>query len=75
PHMLFVTNHDQPGFIGALGTTLGEAGINIATFTLGRAGPGGDAVALVGVDTPASDSVIESVRALPPVTRVKALSF
>ena len=75
PHMLFVTNNDQPGFIGALGTTLGDAGINIATFTLGRSGPGGDAVALVGLDTPASDSVIERVRELPPVTRVRALSF
>ncbi len=32
-HMLYVTNQDKPGFIGALGTLLGNAGVNIATFT------------------------------------------
>ena len=35
PHMLFVRNSDKPGFIGRLGTLLGEAGVNIATFNLG----------------------------------------
>ena len=43
PHMLYVTNEDKPGFIGRFGTLLGEAGINIATFNLGRDEPGGDA--------------------------------
>ena len=38
-HMLYVTNQDKPGFIGRLGTLLGEAGINIATFHLGRSAP------------------------------------
>ncbi|MEQ8179099.1 MAG: phosphoglycerate dehydrogenase, partial [Amphiplicatus sp.] len=36
PNMLYVTNEDKPGFIGALGQALGEAGVNIATFNLGR---------------------------------------
>ena len=36
PHMLYVRNQDKPGFIGHLGRSLGEAGINIATFHLGR---------------------------------------
>ena len=35
-HMLYVNNLDKPGFIGALGALLGDAGINIATFDLGR---------------------------------------
>ncbi|MBC8241668.1 MAG: ACT domain-containing protein [Alphaproteobacteria bacterium] len=43
--MLYITNCDKPGLIGALGTTLGDAGINIATFHLGRAEQGGDAIA------------------------------
>ena len=34
--MLYITNEDKPGFVGNLGTTLGDAGINIATFNLGR---------------------------------------
>ena len=29
--MLYIVNNDAPGFIGKLGTTLGEAGLNIAT--------------------------------------------
>ena len=40
PHMLYVTNQDKPGFIGRFGATLAGAGINIATFHLGRAEAG-----------------------------------
>ena len=48
--MLYIVNTDEPGFIGKLGTTLGEAGLNIATFNLGRRAAGGEAVALVAID-------------------------
>jgi D-3-phosphoglycerate dehydrogenase len=75
PHMLYVTNEDKPGFIGALGQTLGEAGVNIATFNLGRSGPGEGAIALVAVDEPITDAVLEKVRALPHVKQAMALSF
>ncbi len=51
-NMLYVTNDDRTGFIGAIGALLGEAGVNIATFHLGRAEAGGEAVALVGLDQP-----------------------
>src|SRR5579863_5458528 len=36
PVMLLINNLDKPGFIGALGTILAQANINIATFHLGR---------------------------------------
>lgn len=75
PHMLYVRNADKPGFIGALGRTLGDARINIATFHLGRDRPGGDAIALVEVDGPIPEAVVEQVRALPNVLQVKALGF
>ena len=75
PHMLYTTNEDKPGFIGALGQTLGEAGVNIATFNLGRAAPGEGAIALIAVDDPISDAVIEKVRALPHVKQATALTF
>ena len=52
PHMLYITNDDKPGFIGRLGTLLGENKVNIATFHLGRDKPGGSAIALVQVDQP-----------------------
>ena len=75
PHMLYVTNLDKPGFIGALGTTLGEAGVNIATFHLGRVETGGRAILLTQVDQPLPDPVLNKVRALPHVIRAKSLRF
>ena len=75
PHVLYVTNQDKPGFIGALGSLLGRHGVNIATFHLGRANAGGDAILLAQVDQPLTDKIIEEVRALPQVVQAKALSF
>jgi D-3-phosphoglycerate dehydrogenase len=75
PAMLFVNNLDKPGFIGALGNLLGEAGVNIATFNLGRTASGGDAIALVGVDQVLAPDVLSRVKALPHVKEVRALAF
>ena len=75
PHMLFLENEDKPGFIGRLGSVLGTAGINIATFHLGRTAPGGKAIALVEVDGPIPDKVLAEVRTLPMVRRAAALDF
>ena len=74
-HMLYIVNEDAPGFIGRLGTTLGEAGVNIGTFHLGRRAAGGEAVLLLSVDTPVSQAVLAKVSSLPGVRTVKALSF
>jgi D-3-phosphoglycerate dehydrogenase len=74
-HVLFVRNRDKPGFIGALGNTLGAAAVNIATFHLGRTGAGEDAIALVEVDQELTADLLEQVRALPNVIQVKALRF
>lgn len=75
PIMLYVNNADSPGFIGALGRILGEAHINIATFHLGRRGPGEDAIAIVGVDQMVPDDVQTRLRAIPQVQEVKVLRF
>jgi D-3-phosphoglycerate dehydrogenase len=74
-HMLYVVNEDAPGFIGRLGTTLGEAGINIGTFHLGRVTAGGEAVLLLSVDEPVGADVIAAVEKLPGVKLVRALKF
>ena len=50
PSMIYVTNEDKPGFIGRFASLLGEAGVNIATFALGRDEQGGSAIALVSID-------------------------
>ena len=75
PVMLLINNIDKPGFIGALGTLLGEANINIATFHLGRQAAEQDAVAIVGVDQFVPDTIQQKLRALPHVRYVKALKF
>ncbi|MBI4184451.1 MAG: phosphoglycerate dehydrogenase [Proteobacteria bacterium] len=75
PHMLLVTSTDRPGFIGRLGMLLGEAGVNIATFHLGRTGPGGDAISLVQTDQPVSEAVLRRVRELPLVIEARTLAF
>ncbi|UUL81614.1 phosphoglycerate dehydrogenase [Sphingomonas qomolangmaensis] len=74
-HMLYVVNDDAPGFIGRIGTTLGEAGVNIGTFHLGRRDAGGEAVLLLSVDEPVTAELIANVRALPGVRTVMALRF
>ncbi len=74
-HLLYVRNKDKPGFIGAIGTVLGSAGINIATFHLGRTEPGKDALCLIEVDQPIPDGVLEKVKGLQQVERVRTLSF
>ena len=73
--MIYIVNTDAPGFIGALGTRLGENRINIATFNLGRREEKGEAVALVAVDDPITPAVAQQLRELPGVLEVVPLSF
>lgn len=75
PNMLFVTNKDKPGFIGNLGRTLAESNVNIATFHLGRTESGGDAVALIKLDSEITDALVEKVRSIPNVVQAQALNF
>ncbi len=74
-HMLYITNQDKPGFIGRFGAKLSDAGINIATFHLGRSAPGGDAICLVSVDEPVPEAVLGAVRGLPMVMQATTLAF
>jgi len=75
PSMIYITNLDKPGFIGRFSSTLGEAGINIATFHVGREAPGGSAVALIEIDGKLPDAVLAKVRELPQVQSAKPLHF
>ena len=73
--MVYVTNYDKPGFIGKFSSTLGDAGINIATFHVGREAPGGNAIALIEVDGDVPGEVLAKVQALPQVQQAKPLKF
>jgi len=74
-HMLYTTNDDVPGIIGALGQTMGENGVNIANFTLGRSDSGRDAIALLYLDAPAPDTVLNKLRATGLFRQVRPLVF
>jgi D-3-phosphoglycerate dehydrogenase / 2-oxoglutarate reductase len=75
PNMIYVRNADKPGFIGAFGSLLGQAGVNIATFNLGRDKPGGDAICFVAVDEPVSPELLRAIEAIPQVKRARAVRF
>ncbi|SHM41767.1 phosphoglycerate dehydrogenase [Roseibium suaedae] len=74
-YMLYITNEDKPGFIGQLGMELGNSGINIATFNLGRTAPGKDAICLVEVDGEVPQEVLERLASVAHVNQVKKLRF
>jgi D-3-phosphoglycerate dehydrogenase len=74
-HMLYIVNEDAPGFIGRIGTLLGQNGINIGTFHLGRRTAGGEAVLLLSVDQPISDELVKQACEVEGVKLVKALEF
>ncbi|MCJ7420819.1 phosphoglycerate dehydrogenase [Sphingomicrobium astaxanthinifaciens] len=73
--MLYLVNVDAPGFIGSLGSTLGDAEVNIATFALGRRDIGGEALALVAIDSEPTDRLLKALRQIPDVKRVVPLRF
>ena len=75
PSMIYVSNEDKPGFVGRFATALGDAGINIATFALGRDRPGGSAIALVEVDGAVPRAVLDTIGAIPGVKQAKPLAF
>ena len=74
-HMVYTTNHDVPGIIGALGNTMGSNGVNIANFTLGRNDKGGDAIALLYVDEAVPDHAVEALKATGLFMQVRPMQF
>jgi D-3-phosphoglycerate dehydrogenase / 2-oxoglutarate reductase len=54
---------------------MGDAGVNIATFNLGRDRAGGDAICYVAVDTPVDEALIAKIEAIPQVKRARRLAF
>ncbi|MHA6344574.1 phosphoglycerate dehydrogenase [Roseivivax sp. CAU 1761] len=74
-HMLYTTNEDVPGIIGTLGQTMGQNGVNIANFTLGRSAAKGEAIALLYVDEPVPGPVIGELEKTGLFQQVRPLHF
>jgi D-3-phosphoglycerate dehydrogenase len=73
--MLYIVNQDAPGFIGRLGSKLGESDVNIGTFHLGRRNQGGEAVLLLSVDGTVTEPLRWEICNLTGVKQVKLLRF
>jgi D-3-phosphoglycerate dehydrogenase len=73
--MLYIPTEDKPGYIGRLGSLLGDAKVNIATFHLGRERAGGEAIALVQVDQPIDSNLLGKISALEGVKQARVLGF
>ena len=73
--MIYVTNEDKPGFIGRFAGLLGDAGVNIATFALGRDAQGGSAIALVQVDGEVPADIVAKIQTIQGVKQAKPLRF
>ncbi len=74
-HMLYTTNNDEPGIIGTLGQTMGGHGVNIANFTLGRSTVGGEAIALLYIDSPLDQAIVKELMATGKFQQIKPLEF
>ncbi|MEL6571793.1 MAG: phosphoglycerate dehydrogenase [Pseudomonadota bacterium] len=74
-HMIYTTNQDVPGIIGALGQTMGSHGVNIANFTLGRKEAEGEAIALLYVDEPVPAPALDALGETGKFQQIKPLTF
>src|ERR1019366_2523763 len=80
--LVSIRNHDVPGVIGRIGTILGENGLNIANFALGRAFPAparaqrvpvGQALAVVQIDVPTASAAAPAIEALRKVEAIASV--
>ncbi|PYV14611.1 MAG: phosphoglycerate dehydrogenase [Acidobacteria bacterium] len=73
--ILFIRNQDVPGVIGRVGTILGDRGVNIASFALGRNQEARLALGLVNVDSPIPDQVLDEIRAVPAIRAARVVEI
>jgi D-3-phosphoglycerate dehydrogenase len=74
-HMLVTRNRDVPGVIGRVGTILGEGGVNISRFHLGRRERGGEAMAVIETDAPVEKETLQTLRALDQITSARPIEL
>jgi len=72
--MIFATNKDVPGVIGKVGTMLGESGVNIGAYLLGRKKTDGEAFAVIRVDSKLPKDVMSKLEGIPEIVSIRQLS-
>jgi D-3-phosphoglycerate dehydrogenase len=74
-HMIVMRNRDVPGVIGRVGTILGQRGVNISRFHLGRRERGGEAMAVVEIDAPLQSDTLAELRSFPEVIYARQIKL
>jgi D-3-phosphoglycerate dehydrogenase len=76
-NLIYMRNRDVPGVVGKIGTLLGRHNVNIGNFALGRKElkDGAEAIAVVQVDSPAPDAVLQEIAQLPEMHEVRGLKL
>jgi D-3-phosphoglycerate dehydrogenase len=74
-HMLVMRNRDVPGVIGRVGTILGEGGVNISRFHLGRRERGGEAMAVIEVDAAIDRETLAALRSFEYVLSAQEIKL
>jgi D-3-phosphoglycerate dehydrogenase len=73
--MLLFTHRDVPGLIGYIGTIFGKHQVNIAQMTVGRQRPGGEAIAVLNLDSPPPEDALREVRGHPEISDVSVVKL
>ncbi len=73
--LIIYENKDRPGMVGWIGTLMGKHGVNIAGMSLGRNEAGGNALAVLNVDSAPPEAVIKELLAEPDIRSVQVVSL
>jgi D-3-phosphoglycerate dehydrogenase len=73
--LLIFTHRDVPGLIGFIGTIFGKHQVNIAQMTVGRQMPGGEAIAVLNLDSMPPEEALKEVRAHPQISSLSLVQL
>jgi D-3-phosphoglycerate dehydrogenase len=73
--LLLFTHHDVPGLIGYIGTIFGKYSVNIAQMTVGRQAPGGEAIAVLNLDSDPPEEALKEVRSHPQISSLSVVKL
>jgi D-3-phosphoglycerate dehydrogenase len=73
--LLILTHQDKPGLIGHIGGVLGQHGVNIAQMTVGREQVGGEAIAVLNLDSQPSEAAVKAIEQHPAVSSLSVVTL
>ncbi|MDR1484853.1 MAG: phosphoglycerate dehydrogenase [Planctomycetaceae bacterium] len=76
-NLILIDHFDRPGVIGSIGAVFGKFDVNISSMTVGRIkqSPGGEAIAILALDSEASPEAINEFNSLTSITKTYAVKL